>query len=86
MALLDNFSKTYTAFAKCKNCQAVQEVRVPKGETVQNFFASERGLCNNCRCATLEPYKKPEINSDNQNNKDGDKKRRGDKIEPYWMP
>jgi hypothetical protein len=55
------FRKTYIVTACCTNCKVVQDVRVPKGETIEEYFKSERGKCDNCGTACLEQYKKPNI-------------------------
>ena len=57
----NKFGKFYLVMAKCSNCSAVQDVRVPKGETIEEYFRSDRGVCNICKCATLEKYQKPII-------------------------
>jgi len=45
--------KTYVGQATCNNCGEVQEVAIPKGLTVEDFFQSEAGKCTSCGCACL---------------------------------
>lgn len=67
--LSGKFGKFYTVMAKCSNCQTVAEVKVPKGETIEEYFKSERGVCSNCKCATLEKYKKPDMKKEKESEK-----------------
>jgi Zn ribbon nucleic-acid-binding protein len=53
MTILDNIRKRYVVQAKCSNCSEVQEVSVPKGMTIENFFKDGDGKCSSCGCATL---------------------------------
>lgn len=63
MTLLEDinnkFKKSYVVTARCSNCKSVQDVKVPKGQTIKEYFESERGKCDNCGTACLEPYQKP---------------------------
>lgn len=56
MPLIDlrSLSKCYKVRVKCLNCNEIQELNIPKGETVQIFMDSERALCKICGCNTLE--------------------------------
>jgi len=48
MALLDSLKKFYTVMAKCNNCGAIQEVKIPKGISVNQYFEQGIGACHNC--------------------------------------
>jgi hypothetical protein len=48
MALLDSLKKFYTVMAKCNNCGAIQEVKIPKGISVKQYFEQGIGACHNC--------------------------------------
>lgn len=61
MSLIDNITKTYSAQAKCTNCFNIQDVRIPKGVTVENYF-KESGKCNSCGCRTLIKFEAQKIN------------------------
>jgi len=56
MPLLDfkKFNRGYRARVKCTNCNEIQELNIPKGETVKNYIESDRALCTTCGCNTLE--------------------------------
>lgn len=53
----NSMRKKYTAKAKCSNCGAIQEVKIPKGITIEEFFEGELGKCDRCDCASLEQLK-----------------------------
>lgn len=56
MPLIDfrKLNKSYRVRVKCTNCNEIQELNIPKGETVQTFIDGDRALCNVCGCNTLE--------------------------------
>lgn len=64
------FRKYYIVTARCTNCKSVQDIKVPKGETVKDYFGSERGKCENCGTACLEVYKKPSEEKESERKKD----------------
>jgi transcription elongation factor Elf1 len=59
MTLMDimNKGKKYKIQVRCKNCGEVQEVSVPKGITIEDYFKQGMGKCENCGCSTLEHLK-----------------------------
>jgi hypothetical protein len=71
MPLIDlrKLGKSYTVRVKCTNCHEIQELRIPKGERVDTYLNSEKALCSNCGCATLELRKEM-----GKEEKDGEKK------------
>jgi len=56
MPLIDfrGLNKHYMETVKCKNCNTVGQLKIPKGETVEEFVGSDRALCEHCGCSTLE--------------------------------
>jgi rRNA maturation protein Nop10 len=56
MTLIDNIRKRYAVQAKCSNCGEVQEISIPKGITIDNFFKDGNGKCISCGCATLNKF------------------------------
>lgn len=67
--LSGKFRKSYIVTASCSNCKVVQDIKVPKGETIAEYFKSERGRCDNCGTASLEQYRKPEIKKEKESEK-----------------
>jgi transcription elongation factor Elf1 len=57
MTLMDVLKKKYVIQARCSNCGEVQEISVPKGITINNFFKDGMGKCLNCGCSSLEHLK-----------------------------
>ena len=51
---LRGLSKIYKVRAKCSNCGEIQELSIPKGETVNNYMKDDRAVCLVCGCNTLE--------------------------------
>ena len=72
MPLIDlrKLGKFYTVRVKCANCHEIQESRIPKGELINDYLNSEKALCSNCGCATLELRKE----GGKEIEKDGEKK------------
>lgn len=52
--LLDKLRKKYTILARCKNCQTIQEISIPKGVSIEQFFGDGMGSCDNCGVNQLE--------------------------------
>jgi len=53
MGLFDKFKKVYAIKAKCYNCGHVQDLNIPKGNTIDSFLTTEGAICSNCGNATL---------------------------------
>jgi len=51
---LRGLGKRYKVRVKCNNCGEIQELSVPKGETIINYIKDERAVCILCGCNTLE--------------------------------
>ena len=51
---LRGLGKNYRVRVKCNNCGEIQELSIPKGETVDNYMKDERAICTLCGCNTLE--------------------------------
>jgi len=51
---LRGLGKFYRVRVKCNNCGEIQELSIPKGETVANYMKDERAICSLCGCNTLE--------------------------------
>lgn len=56
MTIFDVIKKRYEAKAICKNCNAVQEVSIPKGTLKSQWFNDGVGKCNVCGCYALEEF------------------------------
>ncbi len=46
--------KNYRVRSKCNNCGEIQELSIPKGETVENYMKDERAICSLCGCNELQ--------------------------------
>lgn len=56
MSLFDLFKgagKFYITKARCYNCGTVSEIKVPKGQTIDEYIASGEASCPTCKCSTL---------------------------------
>jgi formate dehydrogenase maturation protein FdhE len=51
---LRGLGRRYRVRVKCTNCGEIQELSVPKGETIANYIKDERAICTLCGCNTLE--------------------------------
>jgi hypothetical protein len=51
-----NFRGTYNVKAKCSNCWTLQDLKVPKGTTVEEYVKSS-GKCEVCGCKCLKDYR-----------------------------
>lgn len=52
--LFDAIRKKYSILAKCRNCNEIFEVSIPKGIPIDKYFKEEAGVCTSCGCQTLE--------------------------------
>ena len=51
--------KGYTAKARCTNCLNISEVIIPFGTTIEEYFENNQGVCEHCKCNTLEKLNSP---------------------------
>ena len=59
---LRGLGKNYRVRVKCTNCGEIQELSIPKGNTVDNYMKDERAICSFCGCNTLEIKKGDKMN------------------------
>lgn len=48
--------KNYWIKLKCKNCEAVSKINVPKGISIAEFAESDHCRCNYCGCKIKPPF------------------------------
>ena len=53
MAFMDRFKKQYMAKVICYNCGTNQDLKIPKGQTIDTYISSESAVCDACGCPTL---------------------------------
>lgn len=51
---LKSLGKFYRIRVKCSNCGEIQELNIPKGNTVKSYMEDERAVCSSCGCNTLQ--------------------------------
>jgi transcription elongation factor Elf1 len=52
-SIFNIFKKVYTCTAKCTNCGQVNELRIPKGITIDAYLKTEASVCSNCGTPSL---------------------------------
>jgi len=57
--------KFYRVRVKCDNCGELQELSIPKGETIKTYIEDDRAVCLNCGCNTLSVKKGERVNENN---------------------
>jgi len=50
---LRGLGKNYRIKVRCSNCGEIQELSIPKGNTVDVYMKDERAICSLCGCNTL---------------------------------
>lgn len=56
MTLFDRINGKYRVTAKCSNCGVVNEITIPKGMRILNFFKTKYAVCSHCGC-TIDDLK-----------------------------
>lgn len=57
MTLLNVLKRKYPAKVKCKNCNHIQMIQIPKGTKKEEYIIGDDAVCANCGCDSLNLYK-----------------------------
>ena len=55
---------SYPIKFECDNCGHITTISIPKGKTITEFLAAERGRCRYCKCKKFKSFAKLKKNEE----------------------